>query len=343
MNSILYLLVFCLAFVSCGTQKPELHIYCWANFFADPLIIEFEKRHDCRVVIDTYDSNESLFAKLRLGAAGYDLIVPSNYFVEFMRDEAMLEPINASAITNRSYVDQAIDAILDPALSQYGVPYMVTYTGIGWRNDRLHISDPSWNIFADKSFRGRMTMLNDPRETIGIGLLYHGFSVNTLDQNELEIAKKTILGWKKNLAKFENEQYKNGIASGEYLVVHGYSGDIVQVMHDDARVSFAAPKEGITATVDFLCIPTGAKNKDLAHAFINYLYETDTSLQNTIYTGLLVPNKHIYNKLPLLIQNIYAPFLQPSRMKQIQFIRYLGEDTQIYNRIWDDIKATRIK
>jgi len=339
MRLLIILSMISLTLLSCERKKPELHIYSWANFFTDKIITEFENRHDCHIVIDTYDSNESLFAKLKLGAAGYDLIIPSNYFMELMRDQDMLEPINQAAITNRSYVDPTFDAILDPALSEYGVPYMVTYTGIAWRNDRLANIDPSWNIFANTTLRGRMTMLNDPRETIAVGLLYHGFNVNTLNPAELQAAQNTIISWKKNLAKFENEQYKNGLASGEYLVVHGYSGDIIQVMQEDSKISFASPKEGITATVDFLSIPKGAKNINLAHAFINYLYETEPSLQNTIFTGLLVLNKHIYNKLPKMMIDLYEPFFNPVTLQHVQFIRYLGEDTQAYNVVWDNIKA----
>ena len=336
----LWLLILPLLLLGCSPERPTLHIYSWANFFKQDLLDEFEKRHNCHIVIDTYDSNESLFAKLRLGATGYDLILPSNYYVELMRDLDMLEPIQAAAVTNRSTIDPAIDAILDPALSLYGVPYMITYTGIGWRNDRLQIEDPSWNIFARQDLKSRMTMLNDPRETIAAALLYHGYDINSVHPVELEQAKNTVIAWKANLAKFENEQYKNGLASGEYLLVHGYSGDIVQAMNEDDHISFISPKEGFIAAVDFLSIPKNAPNQPLAYAFINFLLEEKPALENTLFTGLLVPIPHIYPHLSKIMKKTYKPFLHADTVKQMRLIKYLGEDTHIYNDLWDDIKAS---
>ncbi len=279
-----YLLLLCLLLASCGSKQPELHVYTWADYINPEIVDRFEKQYGCRVVLDTFDSNESMFAKIRLGAAGYDIIVPSNYFLEIMQKEDMLQPINKEALPNLKYLSPAIESLVDKESLRVGVPYMMTPTGLSWRNDRLASFEPSWNIFSDDKLKHRMTMLNDPREAIGAALKFLGYSANTTSLDELEKAKQQLILWKQNLAKFESEQYKNGIASGEYIVVQGYSGDILQVMQENNKVSFGLPKEGTTTSIDFFVIPKDAQKVALAHEFINFLFEpTKCRKQHELY------------------------------------------------------------
>ena len=117
-----YVLALCLLLCSCGSKKPQLHIYSWADYIKPELVEQFEKKHDCIVVIDTFDSNESMYAKLRLGAGGYDIIVPSNYFLEIMQARDMLQPINKEALPNLQYLSPKITRLVDKESMRVGVP-----------------------------------------------------------------------------------------------------------------------------------------------------------------------------------------------------------------------------
>src|SRR5262245_11347413 len=235
------LLLICLCLVGCrSSEKPILHLFIWSNAIQPELLSQFEEQHHCSIVIDTYDSNEALYAKLMLGATGYDLVFPSNYLIGLMAKRGLilpLEPEKLSLLKN-------IDPLYPPfqmVHSLYGIPYLVSYTGLAYRKDRIQDFLPSWTIFGDARYKGRMTMLNDVRETVGASLITLGYSANSTDPTEIHQAADQLIRWKPNLAKFESEQYKNGIASAEYLIVHGYGGDILQVMQENPMVAFAYP------------------------------------------------------------------------------------------------------
>lgn len=336
-----FVLFLCLFFCSCGSNKQELHIYSWADYIKPELVEQFEKEHECKVVIDTFDSNESMFAKLHLGAGGYDIIVPSNYFLEIMQKNDMLQLINKDALPNLKYLSPSIQQLIDKESMRIGVPYMMTPTGLAWRKDKLMQFEPSWSIFSVNTLKGRMTMLNDPREAIGAALKFRGFSVNSIKQDELNAAKEQLISWKGQLAKFESEQYKNGIASGEYIVVQGYSGDILQVMQENEAVDFALPKEGTTASIDFLVIPKNAEKVALAHEFINFLYDPKIASQNMDFTCYLCPNTEALKHIDSRLKKTFSGFLEDETLKKIEIIRDLGRDNEAYNRVWDEVKAAK--
>ena len=336
-----YLLLLCFFLTSCGSKKPELHIYSWADYIKPEVVERFEKEHDCVVVIDTFESNESMFAKLRLGAGGYDILVPSNYFLEIMQKADMLQPINKEALPNLQYLNNEIKTLVDKDSMRVGVPYMMTPTGIAWRKDKMNNFDPSWSVFSQEALKGRMTMLNDPREAIGAALKFLGYSVNTKDSGQLEEAKQQLISWKHQLAKFESEQYKNGIASGEYIVVQGYSGDILQVMQENDFVGFGLPKEGTTTSIDFLVIPKEAQKVALAHEFINYLYEPKVACENMNFTCYLCPNTVGLTMIDSNLKSLFKEFLADETLQKIEVLHDLGPTNEAYNKVWDEVKAAK--
>ncbi|MCE5294792.1 MAG: spermidine/putrescine ABC transporter substrate-binding protein [Chlamydiales bacterium] len=336
------LLVLLLLCTACGSKKPELHIYSWADYIKPEIVEQFEKEHDCVVVIDTFESNESMFAKLRLGGTGgYDILVPSNYFLEVMQQADMLQPINKEALPNLRHLSPEIQALVGKDALRIGVPYMMTTTGLAWRTDRLTDFDPSWSVFASDTLKGRMTMLNDPREAIGAALKYKGYSANTTKLDELARAQTQLIAWKGQLAKFESEQYKNGIASGEYIVVQGYSGDILQVMQENESVDFGIPLEGTTTTIDFLVIPKNAQKVALAHEFINYLYDPQVAAVNMNFTCFFCPNVEALPQVDPRLQKMFKSFLVDETLQKLELIHDLGSVNAAYNRVWDEVKAAK--
>jgi spermidine/putrescine transport system substrate-binding protein len=339
-KDLLLLFFFLCSFPSCNrTPLPELHVFIWSDYIKPELIKKFEKTYHCRVIVDTYDSNESMYAKLKLGALNYDILFPSNYFLDLMVDQNMLQPIDTSFIPNGKNIDPIYLKLAGAVPNEYGIPYMVSNTGIAYRKDRVKEFEPSWGIFARTDLKGRMTMLNDIREAIGAGLKYLGFSINTTNPDEINKAVDQLIEWKRNLAKFESEQYKNGIASAEFLVVQGYAGDILQVMQENQNVDFAYPQQGMLMSIDYLTIPKDAHNVELAHQFINFLLDGDIAAENMAFGHHLSPNIAAYDKLPPELRS--SPVLFPSEkvLLKSEIIQNLGKDDALYNQAWDKIKA----
>ena len=325
----------------CGRGTPTLHLYNWADYIKPELIRQFEEEFGCRVVLDTFDSNESMFARLRAGARGYDIIFPSSYMVQIMTQHDMLLPLDHTLLPNAQYLDPQYVAIsADPELT-YSIPYMLSNAGLAYRADRVENVEHTWGMLGREDLRGRMTMLDDMRETIGAALKYLGYSLNTRDVQELEEARDQVIAWKRNLATFDNEQYKNGIASGEFLLVHGYNGDIMQVMEENENVVYFVPEEGVSIALDEMVIPQGARQIELAHAFINFLHRPSVAAANTEYVFFLCPNVAAYDLIDPELLEDPSINLAPHILERSEVIEDLGEDNALYTRIWDEIKAAR--
>ena len=327
------------ALVGCGPKKPVLHIYTWSDYKADGVVERFEEAHNCKVVIDTYDSNEAMYAKLTAGATGYDLLFPSSYMVKLLYKNKMIQPIDHSKIPNLSQLDPAYLALAFDKEMDHSVPYTVTIGGLGYLGSRVDNPVASWSMLDRTEFKGRMTLLDDYRETIGAALKANGFSVNTTDDAELAAAKETVLRWKKNIAKFDNEQYKNGLASGEFFITHGYSGDVKLVKDENDDVQFLVPAEGATLSIDDMVIPVGAKEVDLAHAFINAILEPVNAAELVQEIYYLCPNLGGYELLPEDFRNDPIFFPPSDVISKLEMLDDLGEANVKYTRIWDEIKA----
>lgn len=312
----------------------------WADYVKPELIQRFEQEYNCRVVVDTYDTNEAMYAKLKLGVTGYDLIFPSNYIFNLMLHQDMVRKLDHSKLPNTKLLDPIYSERLSERELQFGVPYMISFTGIGYRRDKVSEPVSSWAVFANKAYKGRMTLLNDMRETLGACLRYLGFSINTRNPSEIEQAADVLISWKKNLAKFENEQYKNGIATAEFLIVQGYNGDISQVAEENPNVAFAYPEEGTSFSIDLLAIPKGALNEPLALTFINFLLQPDVAAENIAFTQFLSPNRGAYDFLEKNLRENPALFPPREVLEKAELLETVDSAIYDYTRAWDRAKST---
>lgn len=315
----------------CSSSKKELNLFVWGEYFSQQALARFEKEYDCRVNVDTYETNEAMYAKLKLGASGYDLVMPSNYIFEVMERQKMLRPIGD--FPNMSYFNAEKAALLGIAKTPFGIPTSMTYAGLGVRPARIPDFIPSWSLFSRKDLRGRMTLLNDMREALGAALLFHGYSVNTKSEAELDRAVETLVKWKRNLAKFESEQYKSGIASAEFFVVQGYNTDILQVMEEEEGIAFVFPNEGVAYSVDFLAIPQDAPHPDLAEAFLNFMMDPKNAALNM--NGSLAESFVRVDPAdlkPILRNN---PAFHPR--VRTELLRNVGESLELYIEAWERV------
>jgi len=325
----------------CGRARPVLSVYTWADYIKPGLVRRFEREHACRVILDTYDSNEAMYAKLKAGARGYDILIPSSYMVSLMFDQGMLLPLDRGKIPNIGHVDPEYLKMAPDKDMHHSVPYMLTVSGIAYYEGRVKDVEPTWNMFDRSDLRGRMTMFNDIRETLGSALKSLGYSINTLDEKELQEAKAVLLRWKKNLAKFDNEQYKIGLASGEFLLVYAYNGDVLQIRKENPAIRFIVPEEGTIISCDDLVIPVGAREIPLAHAFINYLHDPQVAAENTNAIYFLCPNKAAYPLLDPDIRGNPGIFLKPEILNKSEVISDLREGISLYTKVWDQVKSAR--
>lgn len=328
-------------FCGCGQSKPVLHLYNWSDYIDPEVVSEFEAKFNCRVVTDTFDSNESMFAKLKAGATGYDIVFPSSYMVSVMHEQGLLQEIDTSKIPNLANLDKGYDSVIADPNYKIGVPYMVSNAGIAYNKERCPDFEASWSMFGNTKYNRACTLLNDMRETIGAALKSLGYSFNTTNEAEVAEAADLVIKWSKNIAKFDNELYKNGIASGHFVFVHGYNGDLGQVIDENENIAYALPKEGVSIACDEMVIPRTAKEIELAHAFINFVHEPAIAARNMEFTCFLCPNLKSYELLPEEVRSNEAIFIPENIRDKSETIRDLGENNIIYIKAWDRIKAAQ--
>ena len=317
----------CALISGCGPAKPALNVYMWSDYIDMDLVREFEKQNDCKVVIDIFDSNEFMYSKLKAGGTGYDVILPTTYMAKVMFDQNMLEKLDHSKLPNLKYINPKYlaDLALDKKM-EYSVPYMLGFTCVAYNKEKCGTLPETWDVFSNEKFAGKMTLLNDHRETIGAALFFLGKSMNDTNDADLAKAKEVLLKWKKNLAKFDNELYKVGIQSGEFLVVQGYSGDLFQVFAEAPNLTYMCPKEGISMSCDDWVIPATAKNKELAYKFINFLCDHKNAAKNMEFTCYSAPIPEARKYVSEENKNHPGMFLPDDLYKRGELIRDLGED-----------------
>ncbi|MBN1306906.1 MAG: extracellular solute-binding protein [Chitinispirillaceae bacterium] len=325
----------------CGCQKTpskRLYIYNWTYYIPDDVVSAFEREYHVAVVYDMYASNEEMFAKLKAGGGGYDIVFPSGDYVSIMIREGMLEPIDKSKLSNFGFLDTAVlqKIRFDPGC-RYCVPYMMGAAGITVNKENVADYERSWSIFNRSDLRGRLTLLDDMREVLGAALRTLGYSVNTIDEGQLRQAKAIVMQWRKNIVKFDAEAFGKGFAAGEFWAVHCYAENVFLEL-DSTQASaadFFIPREGGCAYMDNMVILKGAKNKDVAYMFMNYIL--DPSVYARIVDYLKLPSINTATRA----QRKVTPRYDLTDLANSELKEDLGEHLERYNEIWQEIRIGR--
>jgi spermidine/putrescine transport system substrate-binding protein len=328
---------------SCSKQGPaeprKLFIFNWTYYTPDSVIAKFEKEYNCKVVYDSFDSNETMFAKLKAGGSNYDIVFPSADYVSIMIKEGMLAPIDKSKLSNFKNIDPAVLARAkdyDPD-NKYSVPYYMGAAGIAVNRTKVKNYDHSWSIFSRKDLKEKMTMLDDMREVMGDALAFQGKSVNTTNEAEIKAAEELVdKTWKPNLLKFDAEAFAKGFAAGEFWVAQGYAESIF-AEYDQAKrgdVDFFIPKEGGPLYIDSMVILKDSKSVDLALKFIDVIHRPEIYAEFCDAFGF-----------PATV-NVPARALKKGDMwykaedlSKCELKLDLGPDLEKYNTAWQEIKV----
>ena len=327
-------------FAGCSKNNgKKLYLFNWTYYTPDSVIKSFEEEFGVTVKVDSFASNEEMFAKLKAGASGYDIVVPSQDYVSIMIKEGMFREIDHSKLTNAKNINPKLleKATYDPEM-KWSVPYYMGAAGIAVNKTKVSNYGKSWNIFSRKDLKGRMCMLDDMREVIGDALSYQGKSVNSLDDAELEDAKNLIINdWKPNLVKFDAEGFGKSFASGDFWVVQGYAEVVFGEVPEDKwdTIDFFIPEEGGPCYIDSMCILKGAKNYDTAMEFINYIHRPE------IYAEFLDTfNFPAFVNLEAIPYMTTTPMYAASEMDNCEIKEDVGAGLEKFNELWQSIRFT---
>jgi spermidine/putrescine transport system substrate-binding protein len=324
-----------------AAEEAKLNFYNWDTYIGETTLGDFKKASGIEVKMDLYADNEELFAKLKEGNPGYDLIIPTNDFVERMLTANMLAPIDHSLIPNMKNIDpNFLDADFDPD-RKYSLPYMWGSIGIGYRKSKVDAVPDSWKwLYDSDKYSGRIALLADGGTIIGMGLKYKGHSLNSQDRALIKEVEAMVIKQKPHIKVFAEDNGQDLLASGEVDLTMEWNGDILQVMAEDDDIGYAVPKEGGLLWEDCMCIPKGGAHPINAHKFINYILDGKAGAAIADYIQYATPNKAAKALLPDTYTKNPAIFPPDSVIAASEAALYLGEDRQrLIDETWTRIQA----
>jgi spermidine/putrescine transport system permease protein len=317
-----------------------LNLYIWSNYISPDTIRKFEARYGVHVNVDLYDTNEAMLAKVQSGNVAYDLLCPSNYPIESLRHQNLLRPLDHSALPHLTNVDpRFLDKPYDPG-NRYSVPYFWGTCGIAYDRKRVGSVD-SWGALWEPRYKGRVLMLDDPRETIGAALKWKGLSVNTTDSAALAEAQRLLLAQKPLVKTYNASNFEDVLLSRDVWLAQGWNGQFAKVMAVDPDLEYVIPKEGASLFVDSLVIPASAPHPALAHAFIDFTLEAEIAAEICRTMRYSTPNRAALPLLPDDIRRNSAIFPPDDVLERLELIQDIGETTVMYDRLWTEVKTSQ--
>lgn len=340
MKVFLFSLIILSLFLSgCKKTKPTLYVYNWGDYIDESILEEFEKEMDIKVIYDTFATNEDMYVKIKSGGSSYDVIFPSDYMLTRMREEDMLEKIDLDQIPNYKYLDSRfMGNEYDPS-NAYSLPYMWGTFGILYNTTMVDEKVDSWDILWDPKYAKQILMLDSQRDSIGVALLKLGYSLNTLDYGQLVEAGNLLKKQKPLVLAYVVDEGKDKMIAGEAALALTWSGEAGYACKVNSDLAYAIPKEGTNIWFDVMAIPKGAKNKEGALKFMDFLCSPEISLRNAKYTGYATPNSAAKAMLPEEIRNDRSSYPEEEDLVNAEVFVNLGKTLKEYDRIWTEIKA----
>lgn len=327
-----------------ASEGGQLFYYNWAGYVNPKTYPAFTKATGIKVKKDFYVSNEALLAKLKGGARGYDLAVPTGYMVRILAAEKLLQPIDWSKLpTVKANIDAKFRKLPFDPTDKWSVPKDWGTTGYMYRSDLVKERPTTWRQFvnlAKGKYSGKVTVLDGVPECIGSMLVMLGYSYNSDDPKQLDAAKKELIALKPHLLSITSTEYKTLLEKGQAVMALGWSGDAVAANQPGKPVTYVVAKEGGEFWVDSYVIPVGAGNPDAAHKWIDFVYGPKINAQETSFTYYGSPVKRT-KLVPVLDKAILAnPAVFPpaAAIKHLEPNNVSPKGTALRNRIWTEFK-----
>ncbi|MCY9806465.1 ABC transporter substrate-binding protein [Lentilactobacillus senioris] len=317
-----------------------LNLYNWGDYIDPNLLTKFQKETGYHVNVETFDSNEAMYTKVKQGGTSYDLTIPSEYMVEKMRDDHLLIPLDHSKLTGfNNYGKDYLNKSFDPH-NQYSLPYFWGTLGIIY-NDQLikKNSVTHWNQLWNPKYKDQIMLIDSARDIMGLSLISQDHSVNTTNSKELVAAKDKLDRLAPNVKAIVADEIKMYMAEGEAPLAVDWSGEAREMMDQNPHLHYVVPKEGSNMWFDNLVIPKTAKHFKAIYAFLNFMSQPQNAAQNAEYIGYATPNTAAYKLLPASTRNDQAFYPPESVIKHLQVYKNLSQaKVEEYNDLYLEFK-----
>ncbi len=329
---------------SSGGENGEVYVYNWGEYIDPETITMFEDETGIKVIYDEFETNETMYPKVEAGASSYDVICPSDYMIQKMIDNDMLQELNfenmpnATANIGAQYYEQS--TAFDPG-NKYSVPYCWGTVGILY--NKTMVSEPvtSWSILWDEKYSDSILMQDSVRDAFMVALKLNGNSMNSMSEEELEAAKDLLIEQKPIVQAYVVDQVRDKMIGGEAALGVIYSGEAIYTQRENSDLEYVIPEEGTNVWIDGWVIPKNAPNKENAEKFIDFMCRADIALMNFDYITYSTPNDAARELIQDEdIKNSRIAFPDLSQYNHLETFTYLGEKgDKMYNDLWKEIMS----
>ena len=332
----------------CGSANKypngKVYVYNWGEYIDPETLDMFEKETGIQVIYDEFDTNETMYPKVEAGASNYDVVCPSDYMIQKMIDNDLLQELNWDNIPNAKanigaqYYEQS--KAFDPG-NRYAVPYCWGTVGILYNKTMVDEPVTSWSILWDEKYADSILMQDSVRDLFMVGLKSLGYSMNSTDEKELNEAKDLLIQQKPLVQAYVIDQVRDKMIGNEAALGVIYSGEAIFTQRENPDLEYVIPKEGTNVWIDGWVIPKNAENVENAEKFIDFMCRGDIALLNFDYITYSTPNTAAQALIKDDdIRNSKIAFPDLSQYDGLETFSYLGDDADaLYNDLWKEIKS----
>lgn len=335
-----------------GHHSDELYVYNCGEYIDESVIEDFEAETGIKVTYDQFETLEEMYPIIEAGAVNYDVVCPSDYMIQKMAQNGLLQDINFENVPNIEHIDPLyleMSKTFDPENS-YSVPYTWGTVGILYNTKLIEekgLPIPTkWSDLWNPVYAGEILMQDSVRDAFMVALKAKGYSMNTTDEAELQEAKQMLIDQKPLVQAYVIDQVRDKMIGGEAAIGVIYSGEILYIQEEVANqdlgfsLEYVIPEEGTNFWIDSWVIPTTAHNKENAEKWINFLCRPDIALRNFEYITYATPNKAAFEMLDEETKANKAVFPDIESLTNCEVFRFLGDEEDIhYNELWKEVKS----
>ena len=324
-----------------GSQ--QLIVYNWGEYMDSDVIDIFEEETGIHVVYEEYETNEIMYPKIKSGAISYDLVCPSDYMIQKMIQNDLLQPINFDHIPNASNIGDMYyetSEQFDPG-NLYSIPYCWGTVGILYNKKMVTEPIDSWSVLWDTNYRDSILMQDSVRDAFAVALKDLGYSLNSTNIKELTEAKDLLVTQKPLVQAYVVDQVRDKMIGNEAAIGVIYSGEAIYTKRENPDLEYVVPKEGSNVWIDSWCIPKDAQHVENAEKFLNFLCRPDIALKNFEYITYSTPNDAARELIEDDdIRNSEIAFPDEETLARCETFTYLGDDAdEVYNQLWREVKS----
>lgn len=334
--------VLVISLIGCAQSKNAVTVYNWGDYIDPEVNNLFTEETGIKVIYSEYANNEEMYATVEPGNVNYDVLFPSDYMIEKMIKEDMLQKVEMSKLSNYKNIDDKFKKLSFDPTDSYSVPYMWGTVGIVYNTKMVNQPVDSWDILWDSNYKEQIFMYDSERDSIMVALKKLGYSMNTRDEKELEEAKKLLIEQAPLVLAYVGDEGKGKMVNGEAALMVAWAGDAMVMMGENPDLAYAIPKEGSNYFVDSIVISKASKNIEAAHQYIDFLCRPDVAAKNAAYIGYSTPISKARDLLPEGIKNSVVAYPKDEVISypNMEMFNDPSDIVELYSSMWTEIKAS---